>query len=102
MEAAAQTNKSDGPNKSDTVNMHTTQEEGTTPSFQPDDLLTAAQVSEITGHIRATLHQYSSYHRSGKFLGPKPTRLPGAQSLLYRYVDVVRYVEDKWTGEGAE
>lgn len=80
--------------------MTTTSEEGKKPSFAPDDLLTTSQVSELTGLSRATIHQYSSYRRCGKFLGPKPTRLPGARSLLYRFADVRRYLEEGWTGEG--
>lgn len=81
--------------------MNTTSEEGKKPSFAPNDLLSIEQVSKLTGLSRASLHQYSADRNRGRrCLGPKPTRLPGVRSLLYRFADVRRYAEEGWTGEG--
>lgn len=68
------------------------------PSFAPDQLLSISQCSAATGLSVNTLHSYSSYRRSGVSKGPRPTRLPGARSVLYRWSDVVAYVEHGVTG----
>lgn len=68
------------------------------PSFGDNDLLTTAQVADLTGHTRTTLQSYASYRRCQRFLGPKPTKVPGARVIFYRYADVRLYMETGATG----
>ena len=78
--------------------------EGATPSMAdlraapPHALLTTAQASSATGLGRATLHTYGSLRRSGRFLGPRPTRLPGARVLYYSAGDVLAWADRGETG----
>lgn len=72
------------------------------PVFECDQLLSIVEVADLTGHTRRTLQTYASFRRGGRYLGPRPTTVPGFHVIFYKLADVQAYLHHGLTGGPAE